>query len=393
MPRPIGRFCALHPGEVLCTDPTKVTYAMPMQEDAPTNADSRLREMATGVEQEGKDAGIGDLVGGLAAVIISTEPGRLMRAVGELLATTGYEDGEGFRDEECLRAAVLRCPGSADMVLQARPAPHPAFAALNTAPRARALPSTRLETLVFPVRDLEDYMAIQRKRGVRFLSPEIVTADRYRFIQTYPSRFTGNSLGFIEWEKGVRGIYRPDHAGPLELPEKPEHPHLQRIGPLDHAATRVRAGDRDPAILEFLSLTGYRFSFAVPVESQNSLTSVTRRNPEDCAMVFTSGLSPFRDEETSGPTETFIHRYGPRVHHLAFRTEEIRNTVTALERDGLGFLDGMAGSEEEGIHQIFTRPSPHTMLVTEYLHRYGEFDGFFTEGNVTRLTAATARQD
>jgi len=367
---------------------------MPMQEASFGNTDARLREMARRVEQEQKDTGIDDLVDNLAAVIISTEPGHFPGAVEELLATTGYSPGCGFRDGGFLQAAVLRCQGSADIILQARPAPHPAFSALNTAPRARKLPSTRLETLVFPVQDLEEYVAIQRKRGVRFLSPEILTADRYRFIQTYPSRYTGNSLGFIEWEKGFRGEYQPDNSTPLGgLPEKPDLPHLQHVGPLDHAATRVRAGERDRAILEFLSLTGYRFSFAIPVESQNSLTSVVRRNPEDFTMVFTSGISPFHDEATTGPTEAFIHRYGPRVHHLAFRTEAIRDTIAALERGGLAFLDGLAGSEEEGIHQIFTRPSPHTMLVTEYIHRYGGFDGFFTEGNVTRLTEATARQD
>lgn len=367
---------------------------MPMQEAPFRNTGARLMELAPRMEQEGKDAGIDDLVGDLAAVIISTEAGHFRGAVEELLATTGYTARDGFRDAGRLQAAVLRCPGSADLVLQARLVPHPAFTALNTAPRAREMPSTRLETLVFPVRDLEEYMAIQRRRGVRFLTPEIHTADRYRFIQTYPSRYTGNSLGFIEWENGVRGMYRPDGAAPLEgLPEKPVRPHLQQVGPLDHAATRVRAEDRDRAILEFLSLTGYRFLFAIPVESQNSLTSVVRRDDGDFAMVFTSGITPFRDEATSGPTEGFIHRYGPRVHHLAFRTEEIEATIAALEQGGLGFLDGLAGSTVEGIHQIFTRPSPHTMLVTEYIHRYGDFDGFFTEGNVARLTAATARQD
>jgi hypothetical protein len=32
------------------------------------------------------------------------------------------------------------------------------------------------------------------------------------------------------------------------------------------------------------------------------------------------------------------------------------------------------------------------MLVTEYIHRYGDFDGFFTKSNVTLLTGATGRQ-
>ncbi len=35
------------------------------------------------------------------------------------------------------------------------------------------------------------------------------------------------------------------------------------------------------------------------------------------------------------------------------------------------------------------RPSPYTLLVNEYGHRYGDFDGFFTRSNVTLLTEAT----
>jgi len=30
--------------------------------------------------------------------------------------------------------------------------------------------------------------------------------------------------------------------------------------------------------------------------------------------------------------------------------------------------------------------------VNEYIHRYGDFDGFFTRTNVERLTKATERQ-
>jgi hypothetical protein len=56
------------------------------------------------------------------------------------------------------------------------------------------------------------------------------------------------------------------------------------------------------------------------------------------------------------------------------------------------FLLDLVGSEEEGLQQIFTVPSEHTLLVTEYIHRFGNFDGFFTRSNVEKLTAATARR-
>jgi hypothetical protein len=56
------------------------------------------------------------------------------------------------------------------------------------------------------------------------------------------------------------------------------------------------------------------------------------------------------------------------------------------------FLLYLVGSEEEGLRQIFSVPSPHTMLVTEYIQRYGGFDGFFTRSNVELLTKATEQQ-
>jgi len=365
-----------------------------MQEPPFQNTDARLLTGASHVERDRREAGIDGMVGDLAAVIISTEPDHFRDAVAELLATTGFTLAEGWRDAGGSENAVLRSPGSADLVLQSRRTSHPVFSALPAAPKARAMPSTRLETLVFTAANLEEYVAIQRRRGVPFLTTDILTTDRYRFIQTLPSPFTGNSLGYLEWEPGADRLYRSEKASALTgLPAKPDLPYLHHVGLLDHAATRVRAEDRDRAVLEFLSLTEYHFQFAIHVRDQNSVTTVARRRPEDYAMVFTSGITPFRDEATSGPTERFIHLYGPRVHHLAFRTDEIEATTASLKQDGMEFLIDLVGSPEEGIHQTFSRPSPHTMLVTEYLHRYGDFDGFFTESNVSRLTAATARQD
>jgi hypothetical protein len=109
-------------------------------------------------------------------------------------------------------------------------------------------------------------------------------------------------------------------------------------------------------------------------------------------MVFTSGISPYISDEESGPTEKFIHNYGTRVHHLAFNTTEIENAFTALKENDMGFLIDLVGSPDEGLKQTFSEASKNTLLVNEYIHRYGDFDGFFTKSNVTLLTAATDLQ-
>jgi len=141
-----------------------------------------------------------------------------------------------------------------------------------------------------------------------------------------------------------------------------------------------------------MSLTNYNFDFAIYVKLFNSITNVARLTKKDFAMVFTSGISPYINNEKSGPTERFIHNYGTRVHHMAFKTEKIEDTFAAIKDDGMNFLIELVGSREEGLKQTFTVASPHTLLVNEYIHRYNDFDGFFTKSNVTLLTAATDRQ-
>jgi CheY-like chemotaxis protein len=163
---------------------------------------------------------------------------------------------------------------------------------------------------------------------------------------------------------------------------------VDELSSLVNRALELRA----MAILEFLSLTNYHYDFGVHVKSQNSITSVARRNKEDFAMVFTSGITPYTSDEVSGPTEKFIRNYGTRVHHMAFQTEKIEETVAQLKKEGMEFLLELVGSDADGLKQIFSEPSPHTLIVNEYIHRYGNFDGFFSRSNVEKLTEATAKQ-
>jgi 4-hydroxyphenylpyruvate dioxygenase-like putative hemolysin len=215
---------------------------------------------------------------------------------------------------------------------------------------------------------------------------------KFSFVQTEPSAYTGSSIGLIQWKKGGRD-YSTEDSVPLDWQLlKPENDYLRNIEELDHAATRVRAQDRDAAIIEFMSLTNYDFDFAIYVRLFNSITNVARLTKKDFAMVFTSGISPYVSDEKSGPTEKFIQNYGTRVHHIAFNTENIEKTFAALKESGMDFLIGLVGSQEEGLKQSFSVASPHTMLVNEYIHRYGDFDGFFTKSNVTLLTEATGKQ-
>jgi 4-hydroxyphenylpyruvate dioxygenase-like putative hemolysin len=359
--------------------------------DALSQQETDLLEHAPIILDERRDAGLEGLVGGLDAVIIGTEQDRLLPAATELLRYTGLSCTSMYASNSA-RTCTLFSEGSASLVLQTRTQGANPFSPFNTAPVAKKLRNTRLETLVFSTPDIAEFAAIQRSRGTVFITQEPVGLSDGLFIQTVPSRFTGNSLGFIEWSEDQRSFWPADGATAMAVPVKPPYPYLNTVGKLDHAATRVRARERNAAILEFLSLTNYHYDFAVYVKSLNSITSVARRGADDFAMVFTSGITPDTGDGSAGPTEAFIRNYGTRVHHMAFRTERIVKTVAALKDDGMAFLLDLVGSPEEGLRQIFTVPSPHTMLVTEYIQRYGDFDGFFTRSNVEKLTKATEQQ-
>ncbi|MCX5770394.1 MAG: hypothetical protein NTZ09_09005 [Candidatus Hydrogenedentes bacterium] len=354
------------------------------------NEDALLEQRAGLVLEERRRAGLGGLVGGLAAIVIGVEREQIEAAAAELLRTTGYVFDTAFEDSG-VQWCVLKRRGSADIILQARKTGANPFLKFSDFPKVRALPNTRLETFVFETPDLAAYLEIQRGRGLGF-DGEIARHDNFLMVQTAPLELTGISYGFIEWT-GERGQYSGRDTQPLPWRvEKPSKPWLDNVGLLDHAATRVRARDRDPAILEFMRYTNYTFDFSIYVPPLNSITNVARMAGADFALVFTSGIRPFENVETAGPTEKFINNYGPRVHHIAFCTERIESTFERLKSDGVGFLSDLVGGPEEGLHQAFTTTSANTLLVTEYIHRYAGFDGFFTRSNVAQLTEATAKQ-
>lgn len=361
------------------------------------NNDAALLRKVDAALEERRRAGLEGLVGDLAAVVINVAPQDLLPVAEDFMAGTGLDcvaavdnplSGDGG---PCL---LLRDGIGPDFLIKSRTAPDNPFAPYNTGKKTTTAQVGRLETFVFVCQDVSAYAAIQRERGVAFLTDAPLETDAFFFIQTVPSPFTGNSLGFIQWKRRP-GAYV--HAGscPVDLavPAKPDAPWLGLVKGLDHVATRVRAEARDAAIVEFLSLTNYHFDFAFYVEPLNSITSVARLGAGDYAQVFTSGISPLEGAlQDIGPTERFIANYGIRPHHLAFSVAAIESVVEGLRGEGTGFLSSLVGSREEGLKQIFSTMSPWTLLVHEYIERYDGFDGFFTKSNVTHLTRATENQ-
>jgi 4-hydroxyphenylpyruvate dioxygenase-like putative hemolysin len=356
-----------------------------------TNNDAVLKLEAQKIEISRKELGLIGLVGDLQSIIINVEMDKVEATVNEFLSYTNYKFHQGFINGAG-RKIVLKCKGSADIIIKSEASSTNLFVEYNDNLKSKHLPNTRLEAFVFNCFDIHKYFRIQKQRGAIFVTEEIVETDNYYFIQTIPSSFTGNSIGLIQWKRS-EGEYKSSKDEVLEIQyTKQGKIYLNNIGKLDHAATRVKAEHRDAALIEFMELTNYSFDFAIYINSLNSITNVARLEGAKFAAVFTSGIKPFIDEYSSGPTEKFIHNYGIRVHHLAFETEDIDYTYSELKKNGCNFLSEVVGSEGKGIKQVFSEPSPNTLIVNEYVSRYGGFSGFFIEENVSLLTKATENQ-
>lgn len=354
------------------------------------NADDSIKKEAHLTRELREKSGLDKLVQGLEFIVINTEDQKLLPAVEEILIYTGYDLKESFENEE-QKVVVLCCENSPDLLITVRKNGENPFYPLNLNPKSEHLPNTRIEAFFYRTPELSKYHSIQLNRGVIFTSNSIVNKENYEILQTIPSCFTGISYGVVNW-KGER-IYKTSKDTDMAIDvKKPDFPYIKNIKNIDHAATRLPAKNRDAAIIEFMELTNYNFEFAIYVENLNSITNVARLSAKDFAMVFTSGISSENNEENLGPTEKFVRNYGARVHHLAFITENIEETFQNLKEKGQRFLIDLVGSEEEGLKQTFTYPSPNTLIVNEYILRYGDFDGFFTKSNVTNLTLATDKQ-
>lgn len=62
------------------------------------------------------------------------------------------------------------------------------------------------------------------------------------------------------------------------------------------------------------------------------------------------------------------------------------------QNSGLDELVGSCGDEPD-LKQVFSRHSPHSILITEYVERCHGYEGFFTRTNVAALTEAAGRDE
>ena len=370
-----------------------------------------------------KASGIEDLLDRMRGIVIQVETGEALAYLQELHIMTSYRFASAWVNET-----------HKIYVLESKPG-HPHYFILEPLssgfvddltrlnrlyPLARPKPNARYVGEIFSAKDKNETRKILESQDIRFYNHD-EEANKFfanqHFTFTIPSDYTGNRVGYCDedlndlkvLDLGEKLELTAEEQGLLDAASaKVEETDIGKLllGP-DHMATRILAGEREDAILEFLTCSNHYFWGAYNISEMNSSTNVTR-NPTvgdeklSPAKVFTANNIPSfvnSFEQRPMPTENFVRNYGRRMHHIAFEVKDgdhgageknIDYVVGEIHKLGTPFLAHIVGEckDDPNLKQIFSKHSQYSLLITEYVERCHGYEGFFTKSNVAALTEA-----
>jgi hypothetical protein len=368
-------------------------------------------------------SGLEQNIGLLDHFVIQVAPNTAGDYICELLLSIPYDYIESFKTEHFIFHVLRYSTDTPDILIREplddtdRDVIH--LNLLN--PKSAATPQVRYIGEVFQCQDLTElYNQLHHTQSILFESKpsELKPGE---VLWTQPSIFTHNHYGYIldsqskQYRRSENYQFSADIKARFKLAKDMFNNYdlHKYVLPVDHFATRLYCHDREHAILEFLTLSPYYFWGAYNIGDQNSSTNVCRHintssELHSPAKVFTANNTPFYTnhiDQLPSPTENFVRAYGRRLHHIAFAVRDgfigpeennYRNVdfvVDQLKKAQMKFLDHVIGSCDEGLKQIFSEKSKYSLLITEYIQRCDNFDGFFTKENVAALTKAAGEDD
>jgi len=375
-----------------------------------------------------KSSGLEDLLGNMRAVVVQIETGDALAYLSELYLMGPYRFTAGFTNRthrlyvmtskpDYPRLIVME-PLSADYVDE--------LTMYNRLfPLSAKKPNARYVGEIFATEDTGKTRDILESHNIRFnyhheTKNPFLTDSGIAF--TFPSDFTFNRIGYTQIDiddHEAMKLGQPFKLDPemvARLEEVEEFAKAHKIDPLvlglDHMATRILSGEREDAILEFLTMSNYYFWGAYNIQEMNSSTNVNRNGNVDDdkkspAKVFTANNTPSfvnSFENLPMPTENFVRNYGRRMHHMAYEVvdgdhrggeKNVDYVVHTLMDKGVPFLAHVVGEclDDPNLKQIFSKHSQYSILITEYVERCHGYDGFFTKDNVAALTAAAGQDE
>jgi glycosyltransferase involved in cell wall biosynthesis len=373
-------------------------------------------------------AGLGDIVGEMAAVVIQVEHGDAVNYLAELAVMGPYRLVDSrLTDTHRVFMLVSQPAFPRLIVLEPLTATYEdEITRWNELyPMSRPKRNARYIGEVYRAESVEAVRAALEPQNIRFVYEGDQENGFYclpHLTFTFLSDFTYNRVGYVD-------VDLDDDLGAIGLDEKVTLPPADtaRIAAaaelqashgidglvlgLDHMATRILAGEREDAILEYLTMVPYYFWGAYNIQEMNSSTNVTRNPKVDDdkkspARVFTANNTPSFVNSFEGlpmPTEDFVRNFGRRMHHMAYAVTDghvateknVDYVVRELRELGTEFLAHVVGEckDEPNLKQIFSKASRYSLLITEYVERCHGYQGFFTRSNVAALTAAAGEAE
>jgi hypothetical protein len=374
-----------------------------------------------------QESGLDEVVGNMAGVVIQIEPGDAINYLAELAVMGPYRLYDVVLTATH-RVFLLRSDPDFPRLLVLEPLDASYSDEITRwnllHPLSARKPNARYVGEIYKTDSVKAVRDALEPQNIRFVYPGDCANGLYsheRFVFTTLSDFTYNRVGYTEADLddvdalglGERVNLTADEQGKLERAHalQAEHDISNLILGLDHMATRVLAGEREDAILEYLTMVPYYFWGAYNINEMNSSTNVTRHpdiddDKKSPARVFTANNTPGFVNSFEGlpmPTEDFVRNFGRRMHHMALAVidghvageKNVDYVVRQLEDMGTPFLANVVGecADDPNLKQIFSKSSRYSMLITEYIERCHHYEGFFTRDNVAALTAAAGADE
>ncbi|MEM7437845.1 MAG: hypothetical protein AAF436_22040, partial [Myxococcota bacterium] len=282
-----------------------------------------------------EESGLSEMLGGMKGIVIQVQHGDALAYLEELYSMSPYRfDCARLNDTHKVYFLSSKPEQPRMIVLEPLSDDYQDdLTRLNMLyPKARPKPHARYVGEIYHTKDLAETRRVLESHEIRFheggqeRDPFFANQN---FAFTVPSDFTGNRIGYAAIDLDPGAI---DFGQRLELTdtqrarldaaeEQSREAGISELlrGP-DHMATRILAGEREDAILEFLTMSNYYFWGAYNIKDMNSSTNVNR-NPNisdetlSPAKVFTANNTPSFVNSFEGrpmPTEDFVRNYGRR---------------------------------------------------------------------------------
>ena len=372
-------------------------------------------------------SGLTQLVGAMAAVVIQVDHGDGLAYMAELALMGPYRFRECWLNETH-RIHLLEADPLWPRLILLEPLNRgfedEATRCNRMYPLAAAKPNARYIGEIFSTSSCRDLRSVLEPQNIRFVYPDEASNNFYALPHltfTFLSDYTYNRVGYVDvpldslaaLDLGDRVHLDAESLELLVAAGQKHHRHglAGRVLGIDHLASRVLAGEREDALLEYLTMVPYYFWGAYNIAEMNSSTNVTRHpsigdEKQSPARVFTANNTPSylnSFDNLPMPTEDFVRNYGRRMHHIAYEVvdgeiqgeKNVDFVVDVLRDLGISFLADVVGecTDQPNLKQIFSKASPYSLLITEYVERCLGYDGFFTRDNVAALTAAAGKAE